>query len=300
MVKWWPPWPTTTNGGMPMAARVLDGKAVAAAIRAELADEVERLAAAGRRPTLAAVLVGDDEASHIYVGSKQRAAERSGIGSRRLELPADAPQKDVLAAVAELNADDDVHGILVQLPLPARLDPVEVQAALDPAKDVDGLHPENEGRLLRCDPRFAPCTAVGIVELLRRERVPVEGSHAVIVGRGLLVGRPLAVLLSAKAPAANATVTLCHTGTRNLAGLTRQADVLVAAAGRPAMITPDMVKPGAAVVDVGNHRVDGRIVGDVDPGVAEVAGALTPVPGGVGPMTVAMLLANTVAAARDR
>ena len=173
---------------MPMAARVLDGRAVAAAIRAELADEVERLAGAGRRPTLAAVLVGDDEASHIYVGSKQRAAERSGIGSRRVELPADAAQKDVLAAVAELNADEGVHGILVQLPLPDGLDPVEVQDAIDPAKDVDGLHPENEGRLLRGDPRFAPCTAIGIVELLRRERVPVEGSHVVIVGRGLLVG----------------------------------------------------------------------------------------------------------------
>jgi methylenetetrahydrofolate dehydrogenase (NADP+)/methenyltetrahydrofolate cyclohydrolase len=244
------------------------------------------------------VLVGDDEASHIYVGSKQRAAERSGIGSRRVELPADAAQKDVLTAVADLNADDGVHGILVQLPLPVGLDPVEVQDAIDPAKDVDGLHPENEGRLLRGDPRFAPCTAIGIVELLRRERVPVEGSHVVIVGRGLLVGRPLAVLLSAKAPGANATVTLCHTGTRGLSGFTRQADVLVAAAGRAAMITPDMVKPGAAVVDVGNHRVEGRIVGDVAPEVAEVAGALTPVPGGVGPMTVAMLLANTVAAAR--
>src|SRR5215213_2755620 len=271
-----------SGGGMPMAARVLDGRAAAAAIRAELAEEVEKLAAEGRRPTLAAVLVGDDEASHIYVGSKQRAAERSGIGSRRIELPADAAQRDVLAAVAELNADDEVNGILVQLPLP------------------DGLDPENEGRLLRGDPRFAPCTAIGIVELLRRERVPVEGSHVVIVGRGLLVGRPLAVLLSAKAAGANATVTLCHTGTRNLAGHTRQADVLVAAAGRPAMITPGMVKPGAAVVDVGNHRVGGRIVGDVDPEVAEVAGALTPVPGGVGPMTVALLLAITVAAARDQ
>jgi methylenetetrahydrofolate dehydrogenase (NADP+)/methenyltetrahydrofolate cyclohydrolase len=177
---------------------------------------------------------------------------------------------------------------------------VEVQDAIDPAKDVDGLHPWNEGRLLRGDPRFAPGTAIGIVELLRRERVPVEGSHAVIVGRGLLVGRPLAVLLSAKATGANATVTLCHTGTRGLAGFTRQADVLVAAAGRPAMITPDMVKPGAAVVDAGNHRVGGRIVGDVAPEVAEVAGALTPVPGGVGPMTVAMLLANTVTAAREQ
>ena len=282
-----------------MAARVLDGKAVAAAIRAELTEEVERLAAVGWRPTLAAVLVGDDEASHIYVGAKQRAAARSGIESRRVTLPADAAQKDVLAAVAELNADPAVHGILVQLPLPAGLDPVEVQDTIDPAKDVDGLHPWNEGRLLRGDPRFAPCTAVGIVEMLRRERVAVEGSHVVIVGRGLLVGRPLAVLLSAKASGANATVTLCHTGTRGLPGFTRQADVLVAA-GRPAMITPEMVKPGAAVVDVGNHRVGDRIVGDVTPEVGAVAGALTPVPGGVGPMTVAMLLANTVAAAREQ
>jgi methylenetetrahydrofolate dehydrogenase (NADP+)/methenyltetrahydrofolate cyclohydrolase len=283
-----------------MAARVLDGRAVADRIRAELADEVEKLAAAGRRPTLAAVLVGDDEASHIYVGAKQRAAARSGIDARRLALPGDATQGQVLDAVAALNADPAVNGIIVQLPLPGGLDPTEVQEAIDPAKDVDGLHPWNEGRLLRGDPCFAPCTAVGIVELLRRERVPVEGGEAVIVGRGLLVGRPLAVLLSAKAPGANATVTLCHTGTRGLAAHTRRADVLVAAAGRPQMIRPDMVKPGAAVVDVGNHRVGGRIVGDVDPAVGAVAGALTPVPGGVGPMTVAMLLANTVAAAREQ
>jgi methylenetetrahydrofolate dehydrogenase (NADP+) / methenyltetrahydrofolate cyclohydrolase len=281
-----------------MPARILDGKAVAAQIRAELAEEIERLAADGRRPGLAAVLAGDDEASHIYVGAKQRAAASIGIDSRRVSLPADASQRQVLDAVAELNADPAVHGIIVQLPLPDGLDPVAVQEAIDPAKDVDGLHPWNEGRLLRGDPAFAPCTPAGIVELLRRERVPVEGSHVVIVGRGLLVGRPLAVLLSAKAPGANATVTLCHTGTRGLSGYTREADVLVAAAGRPAMIKPDMVRPGAAVVDVGNHRVDGALVGDVAPEVAEVAGALTPVPGGVGPMTVAMLLANTVRAAR--
>jgi methylenetetrahydrofolate dehydrogenase (NADP+) / methenyltetrahydrofolate cyclohydrolase len=281
-----------------MVARVLDGKAVAARIRAELAEEAERLAAAGRRPGLAAVLVGDDEPSHIYVGAKQRAAAATGIDSRKLTLPASASQQDVLAAVAELNADPAVHGIIVQLPLPDGVAPVAVQEAIDPAKDIDGLHPWNGGRLLRGDPRFAPCTPVGIVELLRRERVPVEGGHVVIVGRGLLVGRPLAVLLSAKAPGANATVTLCHTGTRHLSGFTRTADVLVAAAGRAHMVTADMVKPGAAVVDVGNHRVDGRIVGDVHPAVADVAGALTPVPGGVGPMTVAMLLSNTVAAAR--
>jgi methylenetetrahydrofolate dehydrogenase (NADP+)/methenyltetrahydrofolate cyclohydrolase len=283
-----------------MTARILDGKAVAAQLQGELAGEVERLAAAGRRPGLAAVLVGDDEASHIYVGAKQRAAGGWGIDSRRVALPAGASQAQVLDQVAALNADPAVNGIIVQLPLPAGLDPVQVQEAIDPAKDVDGLHPWNEGRLLRGDPVLAPCTAIGIVELLRREKVQVEGCHVVIVGRGLLVGRPLAVLLSAKAAGANATVTLCHTGTRDLASFTVQADVLVAAAGVPAMVTADMVRPGAAVVDVGNHRVEGRLVGDVDPEVAEVAGALTPVPGGVGPMTVAMLLANTVRAASEQ
>jgi methylenetetrahydrofolate dehydrogenase (NADP+) / methenyltetrahydrofolate cyclohydrolase len=283
-----------------MTARTLDGRAVASQIQAELAGEVERLARMGARPGLAAVLVGDDEASHIYVGAKQRAAARWGIDSREVALPADATQGQVLDAVAELNADPTIHGIIVQLPLPDGLNPVQVQEAIDPGKDVDGLHPWNEGRVLRGDPKLAPSTAVGIVELLRREKVQVEGSHVVIVGRGLLVGRPLAVLLSAKAPGANATVTLCHTGTRDLAQFTSAADVLVAAAGVPTMITPEMVKPGAAVVDTGNHRVEGRLVGDVAPEVAEVAGALTPVPGGVGPMTVAMLMANTITAASEQ
>lgn len=281
-----------------MPARILDGKAVAAKIRAELATEAERLAQAGRRPGLAAVLVGDDEASHIYVGAKQRAAAATGVESRRVALPASTTQAEVEDAVAALNADPAVHGIIVQLPLPDGLDPVRVQESIDPAKDVDCLHPWNEGRLLRGDPEFTPATPAGIVELLRHERVPVEGSHVVVIGRGPLVGRPLAVMLSAKAPGANATVTICHTGTRRLGDFTRQADVLVAAAGRAAMITPDMVKPGAAVVDLGNHRIGGALVGDVAPEVAEVAGAITPVPGGVGPMTVAMLLANTVRAAR--
>ena len=283
-----------------MTARTLDGRAVAAQIQAELTDQVERLARAGARPGLVAVLVGDDEGSHIYVGAKQRAAARWGVDSRKVALPADATQLQVLEAVAALNADPLVHGIIVQLPLPEGLDPVQVQEAIDPGKDVDGLHPWNEGRLLRGDPRLAPCTAVGIVELLRREKVQVEGAHVVIVGRGLLVGRPLAVLLSAKAPGANATVTLCHTGTRDLARHTTAADVLVAAAGVPGMITPQMVQPGAAVVDTGNHRVGARLVGDVAPEVAEVAGAMTPVPGGVGPMTVAMLMANTITAASDQ
>lgn len=284
-----------------MSARIIDGKATAADVRARVAEvAADFTRRAGRQPGLATVLVGEDPASAVYVRSKGKVTGEAGMASFAHKLPDTTSEAELLDLVDQLNRDEAVDGILVQLPLPPQIDASRVIAAIDPAKDVDGLHPENEGRLLRGDPRFAPCTAIGIVELLRRERVPVEGSHVVIVGRGLLVGRPLAVLLSAKAPGANATVTLCHTGTRGLSAFTRQADVLVAAAGRPTMITPDMVKPGAAVVDVGNHRQGDRIVGDVDPEVAEVAGALTPVPGGVGPMTVAMLLANTVAAARDR
>jgi methylenetetrahydrofolate dehydrogenase (NADP+) / methenyltetrahydrofolate cyclohydrolase len=282
-----------------MTARVLDGKAVAAEIRRELAVEAERLAGLGRRPGLAAVLVGDDEPSQIYVGSKRRAAEATGLVSRVEHLPATTTQAELLDTVAALNEDPAVHGIIVQLPLPAGLDPVAVQEAIDPSKDVDALHPVNEGRLLRGDPRFEPCTPAGIVELLAREKVDVDGAHVAIVGRGLLVGRPLAVMLAAKRKGANATVTQCHTGTRDLAAITRQADVLVVAAGQHALVTPDMVKPGAAVVDAGQHRTPDGLAGDVHPGVAEVAGALTPVPGGVGPMTVAMLLANTVRAARE-
>jgi methylenetetrahydrofolate dehydrogenase (NADP+)/methenyltetrahydrofolate cyclohydrolase len=281
-----------------MTARVLDGRAVAAEIRRELAVEAERLAGLGRRPGLAAVLVGDDEPSRIYVGAKQRAAESTGLLSRVVNLPADSTQAEVEAQVASLNADPAVHGIIVQLPLPAAIDPIGVQEAIHPDKDVDALHPVSEGRLLRGDPRFLPATPAGIIELLRREKIEVEGAEVVVVGRGLLVGRPLAVMLAAKKAGANATVTQCHTGTRDLAAHTRRADVLVVAAGRLGVVTADMVKPGAAVVDAGQHRTPNGLAGDVDPGVAEVAGAITPVPGGVGPMTVAMLLANTVEAAR--
>ena len=280
-----------------MTARTLDGKAVAAQIQAELAGEVERLAAAGSRPGLAAVLVGDDEASHIYVGAKQRAAEATGLVSRLVHLPADATQAEVIDAVEDLSADESVHGIIVQLPLPAAIDPIAVQEAIDPAKDVDALHPVNQGRILRGDPRFLPCTPAGIIELLQRQGVKLAGAHVVLVGRGTLVGRPLALLLAEK-QRANATVTLCHTGTTDLAAHTRQADVLVVAAGQHALITADMVKPGAAVVDAGQHRTPQGLQGDVTPTVAEVAGAITPVPGGVGPMTVAMLLHNTLQAAR--
>src|SRR4051812_1330645 len=281
-----------------MTARVLDGRAVAAEIRSELATEAERLAGLGHRPGLAAVLVGDDEPSKIYVGSKQRAAESTGFVSRVVRMPGTATQDDVLAQVAALNADPAVHGMIVQLPLPPAIDPIAVQEAIHPDKDVDALHPVSEGRLLRGDPHFLPATPAGIVELLRRSDVPLDGAEVVIVGRGLLVGRPLAVMLAARRPGPNATVTLCHTGTRDLAAHTRRADVLVVAAGRHAMITPDMVKPGAAVVDAGQHRTPSGLAGDVHPDVDEVAGALTPVPGGVGPMTVAILLANTVTAAR--
>jgi methylenetetrahydrofolate dehydrogenase (NADP+)/methenyltetrahydrofolate cyclohydrolase len=281
-----------------MTARGLDGRAVAAEIRRELAVEAERLAGLGRRPGLAAVLVGDDEPSRIYVGAKQRAAESTGLLSRVVNLPADSTQAEVEAQVAALNADPAVHGIIVQLPLPAAIDPIGVQEAIHPDKDVDALHPVSEGRLLRGDPRFLPATPAGIIELLRREKIEVEGAEVVVVGRGLLVGRPLAVMLAAKKAGANATVTQCHTGTRDLAAHTRRADVLVVAAGRLGVVTADMVKPGAAVVDAGQHRTPNGLAGDVDPGVAEVAGAITPVPGGVGPMTVAMLLANTVEAAR--
>jgi len=281
---------------MPTAI-ALDGKAVAAEIRRELAEEAARLTAAGRQPGLAAVLVGDDEPSRIYVGAKQRAAEATGLRSRLVRMPASATQAEVVAEVEALNADPEIHGMIVQLPLPPQVDPVAVQEAIDPAKDVDALHPVNEGRLLRGDPLFLPATPAGIVELLRRSSVPLDGADAVLVGRGLLVGRPLALLLASK-QLGNATVTLCHTGTRDLAAHVRRADVLIVAAGRRHLVTPEMVKPGAAVVDAGQHRTPEGLTGDVDPAVAEVAGFLTPVPGGVGPMTVAMLLANTVAAAR--
>jgi methylenetetrahydrofolate dehydrogenase (NADP+) / methenyltetrahydrofolate cyclohydrolase len=280
-----------------MTAKLLDGKAVAAEIRRELAEEVARLAAGERQPGLAAVLVGDDEPSRIYVGSKRRAAEAMGMRSRLVELPASASQDEVIEAVNDLNADKDIHGMIVQLPLPPQVDPVAVQEAIDPAKDVDALHPVNEGRLLRGDAEVLPATPAGIVELLRRSGVRLEGADVVIVGRGLLVGRPLALLLASKQHG-NATVTLCHTATRDLAAHTRRADVLIVAAGRHNLVTPEMVKPGAAVVDAGQHRTPDGLQGDVDRAVAEVAGFMTPVPGGVGPMTVAMLLANTVAAAR--
>jgi methylenetetrahydrofolate dehydrogenase (NADP+)/methenyltetrahydrofolate cyclohydrolase len=249
---------------------------------------------------LAAVLVGDDPASHVYVRQKERMSEQVGVRSLGARLPADVTQDDLHAEIDRLNADPAVSGIIVQMPLPPQLDAVSAQERVDPRKDVDCLHPENGGRLLRGDPRFIPATPLGCQVLLRRSGIKIEGAHVVIIGRSQLVGRPLAVLLSGRDEGANATVTVCHTRTRNVAEHTRVADIVVVAAGVPRTLTADMVKPGATVIDVGiNRREDGKLEGDVDfERVAQVAGAITPVPGGVGPMTVAMLLHNTLRAAR--
>jgi methylenetetrahydrofolate dehydrogenase (NADP+) / methenyltetrahydrofolate cyclohydrolase len=282
-----------------VTATIIHGKAIAAEIRSEVAGRVARLGERGVRPGLAAVLVGDDEPSKIYVGGKQKACAEVGINSERFDLPAETTQRELEALIARLNEDPAVHGILVQLPLPPQIDVTSVHQAIAPEKDVDGLTPVSVGRLVRGEPLFLPCTPLGIVEMLVRTGITIEHAEVVIVGRGALVGMPLAIMLSQKAPRANATVTLCHTGTRDVGAHTRRAEILVVAAGRPGTVTADMVRPGAAVVDVAVNRLpDGRLVGDVDFGpVAKVAGAITPVPGGVGPMTIAMLLANTVTSA---
>jgi methylenetetrahydrofolate dehydrogenase (NADP+)/methenyltetrahydrofolate cyclohydrolase len=278
-----------------MTAIILDGKATAAAIRADLTDRVGKLAEAGITPGLGTVLVGDDPGSRSYVNGKHRDCAQVGILSIRRDLPADASQQQVEDAVAELNADPACTGYIVQLPLPAGLDPQPVLDLIDPAKDADGLQPANLGKLVLGDPAPLPCTPRGIVELLRRFDVPIAGADVTVIGRGITVGRSLGLLLTRRTE--NATVTLCHTGTRDLAAHTRGADIVVVAAGRPGLLTADMVKPGAAVLDVGISRTEAGLVGDVDPAVAEVAGYLAPMPGGVGPMTRAMLLANVVEAA---
>ena len=278
-----------------MAARTLDGKATAAAIRAELTERVAVLAAAGRRPGLGTLLVGDDPGSRWYVSAKHSDCAQVGIASIQRELPATADLAEVLAVVDELNADPACTGYIVQLPLPQGIDESAVLERIDPAKDADGLHPVNLGRLVLGVPGALPCTPVAIVELLRRHDVPLAGAEVVVIGRGITVGRPLGLLLTRRTE--NATVTLCHTGTRDLAAHTRTADVVVAAAGVPGLVTAGMVKPGAVVLDVGVSRVDGKIAGDVAADVREVAGAVAPNPGGVGPMTRAMLLANVVLAA---
>jgi len=282
-----------------MSARILDGKTTAAAIRAEVADRVKALAQREIVPGLVAVLVGDDPPSKIYVSGKQKGSEEIGIRSRRIDLPATVSEGELIRHVERLGADPDVHGILVQLPLPAHIDVTAVHLAIAPEKDVDGLTPVSVGRMVRGEPIFLPCTPLGIVELLARSGITIEHAEVVIVGRGALVGMPLAIMLAQKQPNANATVSLCHTGTRDLTIHTRRAEILVVAAGRPGTITADMVMPGVTVVDVAVNRLpDGKLVGDVDfDQVSKVAGAITPVPGGVGPMTIAMLLSNTVTAA---
>lgn len=282
-----------------MSARVIDGKAVAAEVRERVAKGVEELAAAhdGLTPGLATVLVGDDPASHIYVGNKRKQTEEVGMRSIHHGLGAEMPTDELLDLVRELNDDDTVDGILVQLPLPEQIDQDAVIATIDPAKDVDGLTAASAGLLAQGRPGLVPCTPRGVLELLHQAGAEIEGAEAVIVGRSILVGRPLSALLLQ----ANATVTVCHSRTRDLAAVCSRADILVAAVGSPRLVTAEMVKPGATVIDVGMNRTDDGLVGDVDfDAVAEVAGAITPVPGGVGPMTIAMLLANTLSAAAAR
>ncbi len=282
-----------------MAATLIDGKAIAAGVKERVAAGVKEFIEArnGDVPGLATVLVGDDPASQIYVTSKRKQTEEVGMRSIHEQLGAETPEDELLELVAALNADETVDGILVQLPLPEQIDQDHVIAAIDPAKDVDGLSATNAGLLAQGRPGLVPCTPQGVVELLRASGTEIEGAEAVILGRSILVGRPLAALLLGE----NATVTVCHSRTRDLAAVCSRADILVAAVGSPGLVGAEMVKPGATVIDVGTNRTDDGLVGDVDFGaVSEVAGAITPVPGGVGPMTIAMLLANTLRAASSR
>jgi methylenetetrahydrofolate dehydrogenase (NADP+) / methenyltetrahydrofolate cyclohydrolase len=288
-----------------LSATILDGKTLAAQIEAELAEQVaEYIENNAHEPTLAAVLVGDDPASAIYVKNKRLACERTGIESRMHRLPSSTTEEELLDLVAQLNSDDEVHGILVQLPLPMQIREQKVLDAVHPLKDVDCFHPENVGLLVQGRPRYLPNTPHGCLQILHRHKISVSGQHAVVVGRSEIVGKPLATLLAAKEShlgphACNATVTLCHSKTKDLATICRQADILIAAIGRPKFITGDMVKPGAVVIDVGINRTDAGVVGDVDFAAAkEIASAITPVPRGVGPLTVVMLMHNTLAAAR--
>lgn len=275
-----------------MTARILDGKATARQIKVELAERVRSLRDRGIVPGLGTILVGDDPGSRWYVQGKHRDCKDVGIESIRIDLPATATQQEIADAVESLNSDPGCSGFIVQLPLPRGIDENSIIGAIDPAKDADGLHPVNLGWLVLGRPAPVPCTPKGIVELLRRHDLDVSGKQVVVIGRGVTVGRPLGLLLTDRAH--NATVTLCHTRTRDLADQVRRADIVVAAAGVPALVKADMVKPGAVLLDVGVSRSEHGIVGDLDPGVAEVAGAMSPNPGGVGPMTRAMLLANVI------
>lgn len=281
-----------------MSARIIDGKAWAAEVRAAAKDVADRLAARGVRPGLAVVLAGDDSASRAYVRNKVKACAETGLRSELHEFPGEISERAVLERIAALNRDPQVHGILVQLPLPKQVNTARVLESVSPAKDVDGFHPLNLGALLAGQPAFVPCTPAGVMRMLEREGVPLLGRHAVVVGRSTIVGKPMALLLLQK----DATVTICHSKSERLGEVTRQADVLVAAVGRAGLVTADMVKPGACVIDVGINRLaDGSLAGDVEfASVKEVAGLLTPVPGGVGPMTVACQFLNTlIAAARQ-
>ena len=277
-----------------MSAVLIDGRSVADRWKASIAKETESLLARGITPHLAVVLVGENPASQVYVRNKENACIKAGIRSTVIRLEETCTQEELERVVLSLNADAGVSGILVQLPLPAHLDESRVLALIDPDKDVDGFHAMNSGRLMNGEPHFVPCTPLGVMKLLEAYEIPVRGKRAVVIGRSNIVGKPMAMLLLAQ----DATVTICHSRTENLADITRQADILVAAVGRAGFVTADMVKPGAAVIDVGINRVDGKIVGDVHPEVEQVAGYLTPVPGGVGQMTIAMLLANTLAAVK--
>ncbi len=289
-----------------MTAQRLDGKAVAAELRQEIKQETEVLTQKGVRPGLGVILVGDDPASRSYVSAKERACEEAGILSREIKMPASSTKEEILAKVAALNAAEDIHGILVQLPLPDSSIEEEVLQTILPEKDVDGFHPVNVGRMMLGLPAYLPCTPHGILHLLKRSGIEVKGKHVVVVGRSNIVGRPLANLLSQKSDLGNATVTVCHTGTPDIGAFTREADVVVAAVGRPEVITADMVKEGAVIVDVGVNRVEDasrprgfRLVGDCEYGpMLEKVSAITPVPGGVGPMTITMLLYNTLESAR--
>jgi methylenetetrahydrofolate dehydrogenase (NADP+)/methenyltetrahydrofolate cyclohydrolase len=298
-----------------MSAKILDGNKIASDIRAEVAQQAQELTAAGKRPGLAVILAGHNPASEIYVRNKVKACEQLGIHSEKLTPPDSVSTEELLSMVEELNRRDDIDGILVQLPLPKQVDSKKVLLAVSPEKDVDGFHPVNVGNLSTQRPGLVPCTPSGVIEILRRSNIPIEGQNAVVVGRSDIVGKPTAMLLIN----ANATVTVCHSKTRNLPDVCRQADILVAAIGRPGFVTQEFVKPGAAVIDVGINKITERaefdrffagdaarektftekgstLVGDVDPHVVEVAGAITPVPGGVGPLTIAMLMVNTIKA----
>lgn len=280
--------------------KILDGKAASKQVRAELKTQVEAFTAdSGVTPHLAAVLIGDDPASAVYVRNKERACEKAGIQSTLHRLSAETTEDELLALVAQLNADDSVHGILCQLPLPKQINEQRVLDAVAPEKDVDCFHPMNVGLMSQGRPRFLPCTPHGIQELLRINGVNTSGMHAVVIGRSEIVGKPMAAMLVQRGATANCTVTVCHSGTKDLPAMIKQADLVIVAIGKPEFVTGDMIKPGAVVVDVGINRVDDKLVGDVQfESAKEVASAITPVPGGVGPMTIAMLLKNTLAAAK--